>query len=112
MPAPHVRKDWQATKEGAMLTALRAKFLEHPQLTRLLLDTGSRKLIEHTTNDSYWGDGGNGSGQNRLGILLMQVRDEIARSQSAGGGGAGAPAALAPTRSKTVGAQPSNTRPW
>ena len=32
---------------------------------------------EHTTNDSYWGDGGNGSGQNKLGHLLMQVRDEL-----------------------------------
>ena len=83
-----------------MLTALRAKFSGHPQLTRLLLDTGTRRLVEHTTNDSYWGDGGNGSGQNRLGHLLMQVRDEIAHSAAAGGGAA--PAALPVVRSRTV----------
>ena len=38
---------------------------------------GDAKLVEHTTNDSYWGDGGDGRGRNMLGQLLMQVRDEL-----------------------------------
>ena len=25
----------------------------------------------------YWGDGGDGTGKNRLGFVLMQVRDKI-----------------------------------
>jgi hypothetical protein len=33
--------------------------------------------VEHTTNDRYWGDGGDGSGKNRLGALLMELRAEL-----------------------------------
>ncbi|CAF4286504.1 unnamed protein product, partial [Adineta steineri] len=55
-----------------MFRACMAKFTQHPQLKYILLSTGHRTLVEHTKNDSYWGDGGNGTGQNRLGITLMQ----------------------------------------
>ena len=64
-------------KEGVMETALRAKFAQHPRLRAMLLETGSRRLVEHTENDHYWGDGGDGTGRNRLGHLLMQVRDKL-----------------------------------
>ena len=33
-----------------------------PNLRKLLLSTHSHTLVEHTINDIYWGDGGNGSG--------------------------------------------------
>ena len=39
--------------------------------------TGDAKLVERTANDSYWGDGGDGSGTNRLGQILMLVREEL-----------------------------------
>jgi hypothetical protein len=52
-------------------------------LKALLLGTGEAVLVEHTANDSYWGDGGDGSGKNRLGALLMQVRAEL-RSERPG----------------------------
>lgn len=61
-----------------MRNALRFKFGMHPTLRQLLLGTGQRELVEHTNNDSYWGDGGDGNGQNMLGKMLMQVRAEIA----------------------------------
>ena len=32
-------------------------------------------FVEHTENDSYWGDGGDGSGKNMLGQILMDVRE-------------------------------------
>ena len=66
-----------------MYVALYAKFTQHERLRWLLLDTGERKLIEHTSHDSYWGDGGDGSGQNKLGQLLMKVRDELRREVEA-----------------------------
>jgi ribA/ribD-fused uncharacterized protein len=72
-----LRPDWDAVKDEVMLKALRAKFTQHPDLRRQLLETGDRELVEHTTNDSYWADGGDGSGRNRLGELLMQVRAEL-----------------------------------
>jgi predicted NAD-dependent protein-ADP-ribosyltransferase YbiA (DUF1768 family) len=33
--------------------------------------------VEHTFKDKYWADGGNGTGKNRLGVLLMKLRAEI-----------------------------------
>jgi N-glycosidase YbiA len=72
-----LRPDWERVKDAVMLDALRAKFGRHEDLRKLLLATGEAELIEHTTNDSYWGDGGDGSGQNKLGILLMKLRSEM-----------------------------------
>ncbi len=34
-------------------------------------------IVEHTENDDYWGDGGNGSGKNMLGQVLMRIRSEL-----------------------------------
>ena len=76
-----IRRDWEAAKDDIMRQALRAKFTQHPKLRSLLLSTGDARLIEHTTNDSYWGDGGDGSGENRLGLLLMELR-ELLRKES------------------------------
>jgi ribA/ribD-fused uncharacterized protein len=71
------RRDWESVKEQVMLEALRAKFTQHDDLKAILLGTGDAVLVEHTANDNYWGDGGDGSGKNRLGLLLMQVREEL-----------------------------------
>ena len=69
--------DWEKVKDEVMLQALRMKFNQHPEITKGLLATGDAILIEHTKNDAYWADGGDGSGKNRLGLLLMQVREEL-----------------------------------
>lgn len=72
-----VRADWDDAKESVMLTGLRAKFRQHPDLAAALLATGTARLIEHTHLDTYWADGGDGTGRNRLGILLEQIRSEL-----------------------------------
>lgn len=72
-----IRPDWEAIKERVMTKALLRKFLQHPKLRKEIILTGESNLIEHTENDCYWGDGGDGSGENRLGILLMEVRTEV-----------------------------------
>lgn len=72
-----LRKDWESVKVNVMRTALIAKFDQYTDLAELLLSTEDSKLVEHTANDSFWGDGGNGKGKNMLGKLLMQVRDQI-----------------------------------
>jgi N-glycosidase YbiA len=81
-----LRADWQAVKEPVMLEALCAKFTQHEELRTLLLGTGDALLVERTANDAYWGDGGDGSGKNRLGHLLMQVRSELRGSVTIGSG--------------------------
>lgn len=72
-----LRADWEQVKEEVMAEALRAKFTQHANLRSLLLATRDSPLVEHTTNDAYWADGGDGHGLNRLGILLMRLRDEL-----------------------------------
>jgi ribA/ribD-fused uncharacterized protein len=72
-----LRGDWETVKDDIMREALQAKFGRNPALRSLLLKTGDAELIEHTRNDSYWADGGDGSGKNRLGQLLMELRAEL-----------------------------------
>ena len=77
-----LRKDWEDIKEEIMLTGLRHKF-SNPELRKKLLATGNEELIEGTTwHDNYWGicdcEACGGQGKNRLGKLLMQVREELA----------------------------------
>ncbi len=72
-----IRKNWNKIKDNIMYDALKAKFTQYPELKELLLQTGDQKIIEHTVNDSYWGDGGDGSGKNMLGILLVKLREEL-----------------------------------
>lgn len=70
-----LRKDWEQVKNEIMRKALQAKFDQHSILKDILLSTGTCILIEHTTNDSYWGDNGDGTGKNMLGIMLMEIRN-------------------------------------
>lgn len=72
-----IRRDWDSAKDDIMYRAVRAKFTQHEDLRETLLGTGDAKLIEHTANDNYWADGGDGHGRNMLGIILMRVREEL-----------------------------------
>lgn len=76
-----IRRDWESAKDNVMKKAVLAKFSQHEELRELLLSTGEAKLIEHTENDDYWGDGGDGKGKNKLGQILMAVRAELANER-------------------------------
>lgn len=73
------RSHWDELRNEAMRAAVWAKFTQHGPLRNLLLSTGSAKLVEHTRNDDYWADGGDGNGKNMLGVILMEVRERIRR---------------------------------
>lgn len=72
-----LRADWEQVKDDVMREAIRAKFIQHRDCLNVLIGTGDAELIEHTTNDNYWADGGDGSGKNMLGKILMEVREEL-----------------------------------
>lgn len=73
-----LRADWEFIKRDVMLELLRQKY-RTPELRSLLLQTEDAVLIEgNTWGDTYWGVCG-GVGENWLGRLTMQVRDEIAQ---------------------------------
>jgi N-glycosidase YbiA len=78
-----LRRDWERVKLGVMRDAVEAKFRQHEDLRALLLGTGDAMLIEHTEDDDFWGDGGDGSGRNELGCILMAVRQRLREEQEA-----------------------------
>ncbi|KAF9899352.1 hypothetical protein EC991_009005 [Linnemannia zychae] len=73
-----LRPDWEEVKDDVMRLCVLQKFLQHPNLAKVLKGTGDRYLNEHTRNDRYWADGGDGTGKNMLGIVLMETRTKMA----------------------------------
>ena len=71
---------WSTTKFDRMREVLRAKFTQHADLQDLLLSTGDARLVESATVDNevnrLWGEV-NGSGRNMLGVLLMEIREDL-----------------------------------
>lgn len=69
---------WEHSKMLVMARAVNEKF-KSPQLLEQLLHTVGHQLVYRSTKDSVWGDGGDGGtgtvGQNKLGRLLMRLRD-------------------------------------
>ena len=78
-----LRPDWERVKDAVMREVVLAKFSQHEELRAALLDTRDAEIVEHTENDAYWGDGGDGCGRNMLGRILMSVREELRRPQPA-----------------------------
>ena len=79
------RNDWDSVKDDVMRKAVWEKFRQNPSLADQLLGTGDANLVEHTASDAYWGDGGDGSGLNMLGKILMEVRARLRESRSSCG---------------------------
>lgn len=76
-----MRPDFEEKKDAVMIKGVRAKFEQNPHLLELLLSTGESSLHEHTSRDAYWGDGGNGLGQSKLGQILVDVRSRHAKTK-------------------------------
>lgn len=70
-------KWWDSFKDDAMRQVLRLKFEADPFLMRLLLSTGKHPLVS-VKHDAYWGAGLDGKGDNKLGQLLMELRNSKA----------------------------------
>lgn len=79
-----LRENWEAIKLETMRGFLQEKF-SHPALAQKLLDTGDEELVEgNWWNDTYWGVC-KGRGENHLGKLLMEIRNDIRPRQQSGG---------------------------
>lgn len=84
-----IKPKWDRTKEEVMKRILEAKFGTNPLLARKLVEIGNKTLVEATI-DTYWGaqatinsksvKAGTWKGANRLGILLMEIQDDLRKS--------------------------------
>jgi ribA/ribD-fused uncharacterized protein len=72
-----LRENWEDIKDEVMYFAVKKKFSTHSKIKEKLLATFPEDIIESSPNDYYWGCGQDGTGQNKLGKILMRVRDEL-----------------------------------
>ena len=72
-----LREDWEEVKEDIMRKAVYQKFYTHKDILNKLLATGDEELVENAPWDYYWGSGKDGTGKNRLGIILMEIRKKL-----------------------------------
>lgn len=73
-----LRDGWNEIRIDVMRHILKLKFTKEP-FTRLLLSTGDEELVEgNTWGDTFWGvDINTGHGENNLGKLLMEIREQL-----------------------------------
>lgn len=78
-----VRHDWDEVKISVMRDLVRKKF-ENPFLRPLLLATEDAMLVEgNYWHDEFWGVYiKTGKGENWLGRILMEIRDEIRKDET------------------------------
>lgn len=80
--------EWAEKQDGVMAIALKAKFMQHPELKAKLLSTGDKPIGEANARDKYWSIGTGADtakakipskwpGKNRLGQLLMDLRKDL-----------------------------------
>ena len=72
-----LRDDWDLIKDNIMYNILCHKFKDNFSLKKALLDTNDIYLVEgNNWGDVYWGVCKN-IGYNKLGEILMKIREEI-----------------------------------
>ncbi|MCC8043881.1 MAG: NADAR family protein [Clostridiales bacterium] len=79
----NARSDWDTAKIAVMHDVVREKFWQNSALAILLDNTGDEILKEgNDWGDTFWGvDSTTGEGQNQLGIILMQIRNELRQAK-------------------------------
>ena len=87
-----IPEKWDAEKDMVMEKGVRAKFVQHPELRKQLLDTGSKMIGEADPRGGYWGIGSGREsdksrkpskwrGHNKLGKIMMKLR-EVFKTES------------------------------
>src|SRR5262249_13351594 len=69
-----LRRDWEHVKDEIMRRSVLRKFETHADIREILLNTGDKAIVENAPGDYYWGCGKDGTGKNRLGQILVEVR--------------------------------------
>lgn len=87
-----LKEIWDTKRDGIMESGIRAKFVQHPELRKQLLETGDTIIGFADPRDTYWGIGtsiesdkskkpSKWRGQNKLGKMLMELRSRFSEEQ-------------------------------
>ena len=82
---------WKLRRDDVMKKAVRAKFVQHPELRKKLMEAGEKKIGFADARDNYWSIGtsmglekaklpGKWKGENHLGKIMMELRKEFEES--------------------------------
>ncbi len=72
-----IRKDWSTVKAVVMTRAVYTKCRTYSVISETLINTGSKRLVENSQYDYFWGCGRDRRGENMYGQVLMNVRDKL-----------------------------------
>lgn len=72
-----IREDWKKVKVVMMTRAVYTQARTHGTISKALLKTGEKDLIETSQYDYFWGCGRDGKGGNHYGKVLMAVREKL-----------------------------------
>lgn len=87
-PSAYLAREWAQVKEGrtegfeerkvAIMNAImKAKAEQHADVREKLVATGDTILEKNHPLDAYWGTGADGAGENVMGKLWMEIREEM-----------------------------------
>ena len=68
---------WHDERVSVMEEILTAKAKQHEDVRDILKRTGSKRIIENSPVDSFWGCGPDGKGRNEVGNIWMKIRENI-----------------------------------
>ena len=79
------RHDWESVRVMIMRWCLRVKLAQNwNSFSELLLSTGEAPIVEDSRKDAFWGakrtDNGSMVGTNAMGRLLMELREELKKT--------------------------------
>jgi len=83
-----IKEQWDSRRLEIMARGVKAKFVQHPELQKQLLETGEKQIGEADARNTFWGIGTSAAtelskdpskwkGQNQLGKILMNLRSEF-----------------------------------
>ncbi len=71
-------------KLAVMKKLMRLKTEQHDEVRKALLDSKDLKIVKHITTyppgDGFWDDGEDGKGENQMGRIWMEIREELHKS--------------------------------
>lgn len=83
------RPDWNKVRTRVMRWCLQVKLAQHyDTFSEILLQTGEKPIVEYSNKDDFWGAKPEGDvlvGQNILGRLLMELRENLKKADHVAG---------------------------
>jgi N-glycosidase YbiA len=68
-------------KLEVMKKLMRLKAEQHEEIRKALVESGDLNIVKHITTyppgDGFWDDGEDGKGQNHMGRMWMEIREEL-----------------------------------